>query len=346
MEKVTVPEVSLDAHKSVPLLSIIITTYTLQRLKDVQELLDSLKAQTYPNLEIIFVGERAPELCEKVTVYAEERGFDNLKILFNNGASGLSHARNLGVQHANGEIIAFTDDHAVAPPEWAENVEKTFAKYPSIIGLTGPSLPLWEHEKTSWFPEEFYWMLSCRVVPETSEAYEVRNPWGVNMAFRKEAFQFCQFSELFGVSNQGMPEGVKLGLVCDDSDFGVRISQQSRRPIMFSPGVKILNKVHSHKLASYFLRRRAFWEGYTKAVLRKLYGRTGVEKFPLSSERGLIKVLALNFFPKTLIQLFIHPKIASRRLLLALSTLFHASLGYLCALFPWPATLITRRYSR
>jgi hypothetical protein len=37
-----------------PSLSVIITSYTLERLRDIYDLLDSVRKQTYPNIEVIF----------------------------------------------------------------------------------------------------------------------------------------------------------------------------------------------------------------------------------------------------------------------------------------------------
>ena len=42
-------------------ISIITTSYTMDRLKDTIELLDSIQAQTYQNIETVFVAERSPE---------------------------------------------------------------------------------------------------------------------------------------------------------------------------------------------------------------------------------------------------------------------------------------------
>ena len=45
-----------------PTLSVIVTSYTLDRLDDIIELLDSLKAQTHNPTEIVLVVEKSVEL--------------------------------------------------------------------------------------------------------------------------------------------------------------------------------------------------------------------------------------------------------------------------------------------
>ncbi|MCL0073618.1 glycosyltransferase [Dehalococcoidia bacterium] len=173
-----------------PLLSIIVTSYTTERLGDIYELLNSIKAQSYPDIETIFIAERSPELYERVKEYGEEifrdsveTGRDSVeirslnldeaqpipknlpfKVLFNDGEPGLSAARNLGIKEAKGDIIAFVDDVVVLFSDWAEEMVKSYED-DSIIGVTGPAFPLWEDESMKWLPEEFYWYskLHCLV---------------------------------------------------------------------------------------------------------------------------------------------------------------------------------------
>ena len=84
--------------KQSPLLSLVITSYTEERLKDVYELLDSIKAQTYSNMETVFVAERSRELFQKIKTYAEEKAIPNVKVIFNDDEPGASAARNLGIK--------------------------------------------------------------------------------------------------------------------------------------------------------------------------------------------------------------------------------------------------------
>ena len=67
-----------------PLLSIIITSYTMERFKDICDLLDSIKSQTLLNptqqtqetqqtIEVIFVAERSRELYNKVKQFVSQQ---------------------------------------------------------------------------------------------------------------------------------------------------------------------------------------------------------------------------------------------------------------------------------
>ena len=74
-------DTSVSAER--PLLSVVFTTHTMERLPDVEELLRALHQQTYRNLEFIFVGEQHPEIVERIKDFAHRSGMNNLTALFN-----------------------------------------------------------------------------------------------------------------------------------------------------------------------------------------------------------------------------------------------------------------------
>jgi hypothetical protein len=55
-----------DSVANKPLLSIVVTSYTTERLKDIFDLLKSIQNQTYENIEVVFAAERSAELMKKV----------------------------------------------------------------------------------------------------------------------------------------------------------------------------------------------------------------------------------------------------------------------------------------
>ena len=63
-------------------LSLVITSYTTERLNDIYELLDSIKQQTYQNMETIFVVERSEDLRDKLSDYLKEKEIERVRIVF------------------------------------------------------------------------------------------------------------------------------------------------------------------------------------------------------------------------------------------------------------------------
>ncbi|MEC4115183.1 glycosyltransferase [Myroides pelagicus] len=90
---------------SYPLISIIIPVYNVEAY--LTECLESLVNQTYTNLEIILINDgtkdNSAEICK---LYAEK---DKRIIFLEKENGGISSARNLGIDHANGEYISFVD---------------------------------------------------------------------------------------------------------------------------------------------------------------------------------------------------------------------------------------------
>ena len=308
-----------------PKISIITTSYTMDRFKDVAELLDSIQAQSYKNIETIVVAERAPELAEKIRNYTQEKDYPNVLVFYNQGEWGLSSARNLGIGQASGKIIAFVDDDALLFPDWAEETAKAYADDSSIIGLTGPILPLWENESMSWFPREFYWIFSCTYW-DWAKPTEVRNGYGTNISFRREAFDRCGlFKTSFGVKGYGKSGWQGLG--GEETELSLRLKQRTGRRIVYHPNIKVKHKVYRYRLSNSFIRKRAYWEGQAKAMFNKLYRSDNEEV--LSTEYELLHRIFFKLVPVSLKLLFIHPAVAFRRLRVTILVLACVAAGYL-----------------
>jgi GT2 family glycosyltransferase len=303
-----------------PLLSVVITSYTTERLKDVYELLDSLKAQTYPSIETVFVAERSNELYERVKAYAEEKAIPNVKVIFNDGDPGLSIARNLGIKHSNGEIIAFTDDDALPFPDWAEQVVRALENS-SAIGVTGSAYPLWEDDSLKWLPEEFYWLVSCIAWTGWKEARVVRGAFGTNMAFKKIAFaNDCLFSP-----SAGYARGSHHQPVSDDLEFSLRVRRRSGKDIIYSPDIQILHRVCNQHRGLGFIIARSHQVGCTRRIIKRQYSD---EFGTLDQEQQVLKGM-LRIILNTPMEFVTKPVIALKKLFFTFVILTSIAIGYL-----------------
>ena len=86
-----------------PLISVIIPTYN--SAKYLQECLDSVKHQTYPNLEVIIIDGKSNDSTQKIIedylIYPTWHFYISKK--------GVSRQRNIGLKHATGQYIYFLD---------------------------------------------------------------------------------------------------------------------------------------------------------------------------------------------------------------------------------------------
>ncbi len=318
-----------------PHVSVIITSYTAKRLGDIFELLNSIKAQTYSNIETIFVAERSRELYDRTKAYVQENGIPNARVIFNDGELGLSAARNLGIKKAMGDIIAFVDDDVLISPDWAEEMIKTYED-DSVIAVTGPAFPLWDDESAaSWFPEEFYWIMSCTAWSAWDDMKEVRNAWGMNMSFRREAFEKAGlFTSDFGLCNSKRTGWVDPP--SEDVDMSLRARAKTGKHIFYNPNAKVRHRVYNYRISQSFIKQRAYSVGYQRRILKKLYPENGKDSDLLSQEHQLLRRILTRLFPDIARQFFTNPVIAWRKLQVSVTVLFSVALGYYSYLLPKP----------
>ncbi|MBQ3441381.1 glycosyltransferase [Candidatus Saccharibacteria bacterium] len=101
------PDISDD-----PLVTIAVAVYNIE--KYLPACLDSILAQTYSNLEIIVVDDGSEDDSAKICDDYKARD-DRIKVIHQKNA-GLSAARNIGLEQASSEFIAFIDgDDCLAP---------------------------------------------------------------------------------------------------------------------------------------------------------------------------------------------------------------------------------------
>jgi glycosyltransferase involved in cell wall biosynthesis len=310
-----------------PLVSIITTVYTPDRFRDVTELLDSLNAQSYKNSETLVVAERLPELAESIRGYIAEKGYPSMRVLFNEGEWGSYPSRNLAIGEARGDIIAFVDDDALPLPGWVERMVGVYSQDKSAVGVTGPILPLWQDKSMDWFPRELYWVFSC-TYRELPERTEVRNGFCTNLSFRREAFDKCgRFKS--SLAGEGWGKSDWQQPAAQETEFCLRVKRGTGQRIVYDPDVRVRHKVYGYRLSNSFLARRAYWEGYAKAMLNRWYHPEGEEEAVLATEYELLRYILLKFGLRTLGHLFRQPAAAWRRLWVLIVVLAGIAGGYL-----------------
>ncbi len=92
--------------------SVIIPTYN--RIDFLEKAIESVHKQTYQGFEIIVVNDN-PHEKSKIDLLITK--FDKTKVIHHSSSKGGNAARNTGILHSQGELIAFLDDDDVWLPE-------------------------------------------------------------------------------------------------------------------------------------------------------------------------------------------------------------------------------------
>lgn len=243
-----------------PLISLVVLTYSEKRINDLKDLLKSVERQSYENIELILVVERSQVINQ---IANEAKSKYPKRVYFARDRIGVSKARNVGVDLAKGEIIAFIDDDAILSKDWSETLVESFRNFPKAIGVTGKAVPMAKLSDLSIFPESLYWAIGCTAPRDLVMRY-TSFASGVNMAFRREAFLSHHFMlNILGDSQSRAL--VYKGLPNDENDFAVRLTSDLQRPILFNPGLVVCHKVYSDRISISFVKRYCFWQGFAEA---------------------------------------------------------------------------------
>jgi len=291
--------------------SVVVSTYTPERLQSVLDCIHSLRMQTLLPYEIILVLDPDKDLVE----FYRSKVTSDVKIVVSD-EKGLSNARNSGIKSAGGEIIAFIDDDAEADRKWLERLLVHYSDS-DVIGVGGSAKALWSKKRPIWFPEELDWIVGCSYKGLPEEVSVVRNPIGCNMSFRKVVF-----SEV-GIFNSVIGRVGKKLLGSEETEFSIRaLSRMSGSKIVYDPSAIVYHKVDSIRQNLRYVIIRSFYEGVSKALVSCAQESSS----DLSTESHYLKYLLKVAFPSRLKRLYKLESLA-QIITLLLST-FLVFLGY------------------
>lgn len=210
-----------------PRVSIVVCTYNGARY--IRQTCESLARLDYPNYEVIVVSDGSTD--ETLDILAD---FDFNVVSVQNG--GLSRARNLGLQMATGEIVAYLDDDAYPDEHWLKYLAWSFHTT-RHAGIGGPNFPPADDE---------FWALCVAHSPGGPNHVLLADDLaehipGCNMAFRRSALENVGgFDREFRIAG-------------DDVDLCWRIQEQGGT-LGFSPSAVVWH--HRRNSPTAYLRQQ------------------------------------------------------------------------------------------
>jgi O-antigen biosynthesis protein len=189
-----------------PMVSVVICAYNAERT--MRPCLESLRKLDYPNFEVVIVDDGSRDSTAEISMdFPEFR-------LIRQPNKGLSVARNVGMQAARGEIIAYTDSDCVVDPHWLTLMVRSMTEN-NFDGCGGPN----------YAPHEDGWVEACCAASPGAPCHvlvaedRAEHLAGCNMVFTRAALtkvggfdpQFNTAGDDVDVCWRMLDAGLKLG---------------------------------------------------------------------------------------------------------------------------------------
>ncbi|ELZ26384.1 glycosyltransferase AglG [Halogeometricum pallidum JCM 14848] len=294
-------------------ISVVVCTYSMERYPSFSECVESVLAQTYDDLEIVLVVDGNEEVFSRVE--ADFGGLDDVILHCNDENRGISYSRTKGAKLASGDVVAMIDDDATAEPDWIEKIVATYEANPEAVAVGGNVIPDWVAEKPDFFPSEFYWLVGCDERGFGNHLDEVRNTYGSNISFDRDAFL-----EAGGYDENTGRKGDRH-IQAHEAPVCVRIYENTGKRVIYNKRARVHHKLFEYRTDFRWLVFRSFWQGYSKRVMDLI--------LPQASEgkNEYLKDLLTAYVPDRLYELAKRPSAAKVQQLIAIFV-FTAAVGF------------------
>lgn len=251
---------------STPKISVIICTRNRVRYLDGS--VGSLQTQSVPteSFEIILVDNSSTDGTAQWAANVISQ-YNNLKIV-SESKLGLSHARNAGCKAAQGEILAYLDDDAIASPKWLESVMKSFASSDDKLAVVGGRVtPYWEATKPEWLDSSLWPLLSVLDLGETQRPLTPQEYFvGANMTIRKSALLAAGgFRTDLGRKGNNLLSNEEIHLKANLEKLGFYT--------LYNPAAEVQHSIPIERLTKKWFRKRMYWQGISDSYMNEDYYR-------------------------------------------------------------------------
>ena len=307
--------------------SVVVCTYADEMYEHFRESVESVRDQTYDDVEVVAVVDGNDALCERVRDEYGTAG--DVQIHCNDENEGLSASRNKALKYVTGDVVAFIDDDAVADDRWIEELVTTYEEH-DALAAGGRMTPLWVDGDPDFLPEEFYWLVGVTHRGFAEAGEEVRNTFGSNISFRTDVLE-----ELGGFDPEVGRRG-ESNLQAEEPLLGAQLRDRYGAGVVYNPDAEVAHKVFDYRNNPAWLFERAFWQGYSKRAMEAIVDGDGGPDAAAVEESAFLRKLAVEFVPARLRSLAAAPswtKVVQLVLLVTLTAMVGA--GYLYGVLRW-----------
>lgn len=243
--------------------------------------LERLDHKHSKNYEIIVV-ENTPIKDRKDMAWV--RDFNKTQIIIED-STGLSAARNAGIQTSVGKIVIFLDDDAEVYEDWLDQLAIAFKNHPSAQMIGGKVLAKYgSSPKPNWISTKCEELLSCINWGDATRLLS-QTEWvaGANLAYRREVF------ESFGLFSTNLGRKGESSLLSnEEAEFNARIPSVAK----YYCGRAVVNHlIPLARIERQWFRRRVFWQAISD-VLSEFEGKANRDHFFHAFIEGVLQVPA------------------------------------------------------
>ncbi|OIR21576.1 MAG: hypothetical protein BEU01_02455 [Marine Group III euryarchaeote CG-Epi4] len=239
--------------ENLPFVSIVIPT--TGNVKFIKGLVESVNKLDYPKekYELILVGDKETELLKVNSERAKNYGI-NTTTKYEPYAAGKK--RNIGVELAKGEIIAFTDDDTILKEDWLNNAVKHLNDNTKYVGVGGPNFTPREGLPFAKAVGRIFgskFLFSFRYTIGHAKPKEIEHNPTCNYIIKKEVFKTVKFHNTLWPG--------------EDAEFDIRLIKNGFK-ILYAPNVVVWHHRRSRPLP--FLKQM-FNYGKTRAQVTRMH---------------------------------------------------------------------------
>lgn len=221
--------------------------------------LQSLTEQEEQPYEIIVIDNQSTD-DSRLVVKKEIEKFNYIRLIVNSGRSLVAAAsRNIGIESAKGDIIAFTDSDCIADKYWIKNIRVAFEQDSSLDAIGGVEKGGCADISLSGKFLSAFWLPDTQKITKrkiTGKADFFRNVYLVtfNCAFKRSILiELGGFDEIFS------PAG-------EDTDLWMRACEQKATIFAWDPKMVV---THHQDITFYRLLKKSFSYGESHAHTTK-----------------------------------------------------------------------------
>ena len=198
---------------------------------------------------------------------------------------GLSYARNAGIEHSRGSLLAFTDDDVTVESTWLQNLTAALHNR-EWAGVAGRTLPAQEFSPPAWLPSWGAGMI-CAYFDLGDRPIELKQPpYGANMAFRRSMFA------KYGGFRIDLGRNGSDKICSEDTEFGRRL-MAAGESLGYEPTAIVHHLVLSERITQEYVL--SWWFDWGRAIVRERVNRAdkyGIPREYLALLRRSVEVLA------------------------------------------------------